>query len=47
LRPPGWVHLDVKPSNVVLTVSPRLLDFELARPAAEAARMRWPAGTWA
>jgi NAD(P)-dependent dehydrogenase (short-subunit alcohol dehydrogenase family) len=34
-------------SNVVLNVSPRLLDFELARPAAEAARMRWPAGTWA
>jgi len=43
----GWVHLDVKPSNIVLNASPRLLDFELARPAAEAARMRKPAGTWA
>ena len=37
----------VKPSNIVLNSSPRLLDFELARPAAEAARMRKPAGTWA
>jgi eukaryotic-like serine/threonine-protein kinase len=43
----GWVHLDVKPSNIVLDASPRLLDFELACPAAEAARKREPAGTWA
>jgi eukaryotic-like serine/threonine-protein kinase len=43
----GWVHLDVKPSNIVLDTSPRLLDFELARPAAEAACMRKPTGTWA
>ena len=43
----GWVHLDVKPSNIVLNVRPRLIDFELARPAAEAARMTKPTGTWA
>jgi eukaryotic-like serine/threonine-protein kinase len=42
----GWVHLDVKPSNIVLNRSPRLIDFELARPAAEAARMAAPTGTW-
>jgi eukaryotic-like serine/threonine-protein kinase len=42
----GWVHLDVKPSNIVLNARPRLLDFELARTAAAAARMRRPAGTW-
>jgi len=43
----GWVHLDVKPSNIVLNISPRLIDFELARPAAEAASMTKPTGTWA
>lgn len=42
----GWVHLDVKPSNIVLNATPRLLDFELSRPAGEAARMSEPAGTW-
>jgi eukaryotic-like serine/threonine-protein kinase len=42
----GWVHLDVKPSNIVLNASPRLLDFELARPVAHAARMARPTGTW-
>jgi serine/threonine protein kinase len=42
----GWVHLDVKPANIVLNFAPRLLDFELARPAADAVRMTHPAGTW-
>jgi serine/threonine protein kinase len=42
----GWVHLDVKPANIVLNAVPRLLDFELARPAADAARMTHPGGTW-
>jgi serine/threonine protein kinase len=42
----GWVHLDVKPANIVLNMAPRLLDFELARPAADAARMTHPVGTW-
>lgn len=41
----GWAHLDVKPSNIVLNTRPRLIDFELARPAAEAARMTKPTGT--
>ena len=42
----GWVHLDVKPANIVLNAVPRLLDFELARPAGDAARMSQPTGTW-
>lgn len=42
----GWVHLDVKPANVVVNAVPRLLDFELARPAASAAGMTVPTGTW-
>ena len=42
----GWTHLDIKPSNIVLNASPRLLDFELARPAGEAARMSELVGTW-
>jgi eukaryotic-like serine/threonine-protein kinase len=42
----GWVHLDVKPANIIVNAAPRLLDFELARPAADAARMTYPTGTW-
>jgi serine/threonine protein kinase len=42
----GWVHLDVKPSNILLNAVPRLLDFELARPASEAAHIRELTGTW-
>jgi serine/threonine protein kinase len=42
----GWVHLDVKPANIVLNAAPRLVDFELACPAVDAARMTEPAGTW-
>src|SRR4051794_6084474 len=42
----GWVHLDVKPANIILNAAPRLLDFELACPAADAARMTQPTGTW-
>ncbi len=43
----GWVHLDVKPSNIVLGDAPRLLDFELARPLEDAAALSAPLGTWA
>jgi serine/threonine protein kinase len=42
----GWVHLDVKPANIVLNAAPRLVDFELACPAVDAAGMTEPAGTW-
>jgi serine/threonine protein kinase len=42
----GWVHLDVKASNIVVNARPRLLDFELAQPASAAASLREPAGTW-
>ena len=42
----GWVHLDVKPANIVLCGPGVLLDFELARPVAAAARLIGPTGTW-
>ena len=42
----SWVHLDVKPANIVLSPVPRLVDFELACTEADAARMTAPTGTW-
>jgi serine/threonine protein kinase len=41
----GMVHLDVKPENIVMGAPPRLIDLSVARPAAEAARLRRPVGT--
>ena len=41
----GIVHLDVKPSNIVMGGPPRLIDFSVARSAAEAAALRTPIGT--
>ena len=41
----GMVHLDVKPDNVVMGAPPRLIDLSVARPVAEAARLRTPIGT--
>jgi len=42
----GWVHLDVKPSNVILSgPSPRLIDLSIARPIEDARRLTSPAGT--
>jgi eukaryotic-like serine/threonine-protein kinase len=41
----GVVHLDVKPSNVVMGGPPRLIDLSAARTHAEAARVRGPIGT--
>lgn len=34
----GWVHLDVKPRNVIVTATPRLIDLSVARPMAVARR---------
>ncbi len=36
----GWVHLDIKPSNVIMGAPARLIDLSIARPADEAARTR-------
>jgi serine/threonine protein kinase len=41
----GVVHLDVKPSNVVLSDSVRLIDMGTARPLGELAARRTPIGT--
>jgi serine/threonine protein kinase len=41
----GWVHLDVKPRNIVMTSSPRLIDLSVARRAVDARRVRHPVGT--
>jgi serine/threonine protein kinase len=41
----GWVHLDVKPRNIVMTSSPRLIDLSVARRATEARRITRPVGT--
>jgi serine/threonine protein kinase len=40
----GWVHLDVKPRNIVMTATPRLIDLSVARPVVEA-RGRTGVGT--
>lgn len=40
LRRIGWVHLDVKPSNVIMGAPARLIDLSVARPVADAARSR-------
>jgi serine/threonine protein kinase len=39
------VHLDVKPSNVIMGAPPRLIDFSIARDAGEAASLVTAAGT--
>ncbi len=41
----GWVHLDVKPDNIVMGVPPRLIDLSIARPAEQAAAISRPIGT--
>src|SRR4051812_16291390 len=41
----GVVHLDVKPSNIVMGGPPRLIDLSVARTLADAARLRSPIGT--
>lgn len=41
----GWVHLDVKPKNVILGSPPCLIDLGIARRVADARRLVRPAGT--
>jgi serine/threonine protein kinase len=41
----GWVHLDVKPANVIMGAPPRLIDLSIARRADAARRLRIPVGT--
>jgi serine/threonine protein kinase len=41
----GYVHLDVKPDNIVMSVPPRLLDLSIARTIDRAARTEGPLGT--
>ncbi len=41
----GYVHLDVKPDNIVMGVPPRLIDLSIARTLERAGRSRGPIGT--
>lgn len=41
----GFVHLDVKPSNIVMGVPPRLIDLSIAQTVEDASRMRHSMGT--
>lgn len=41
----GFVHLDVKPDNIVMGVPPRLIDLSIARTLERAARTAGPLGT--
>jgi eukaryotic-like serine/threonine-protein kinase len=40
-----WVHLDVKPDNIVMGVPPRLIDLSIARTVERARRLRGAIGT--
>jgi eukaryotic-like serine/threonine-protein kinase len=41
----GWVHLDVKPDNIVMGVPPRLIDLSVARTVSRAERISGAIGT--
>lgn len=45
LRRIGYVHLDVKPSNIIMGAPARLIDLSVARPVEEAAALDHPIGT--
>jgi serine/threonine protein kinase len=45
LRGVGYVHLDIKPSNVIMGAPARLIDLSVARTIEEAASLIWPIGT--
>jgi serine/threonine protein kinase len=40
-----WVHLDVKPRNIMMTAVPRHIDLSVARPVEAARQIRQPTGT--
>jgi eukaryotic-like serine/threonine-protein kinase len=40
-----WVHLDLKPDNIVMGIPPRVIDLSLARTLSRAKRLREPIGT--
>lgn len=41
----GYVHLDVKPDNIVMGLPPRLIDLSIARTLERAAKTTGPIGT--
>lgn len=41
----GWLHLDIKPRNVIMAGPPRLIDLSVARTIEEARRTPGPIGT--
>lgn len=41
----GWVHLDIKPDNVVMGIPPRLIDLSLAMAIVDAQGLSSPVGT--
>jgi serine/threonine protein kinase len=43
----GWLHLDLKPGNILMSYPPRVIDLSLARTLEHAARVREPIGTTA
>lgn len=45
LRRVGYVHLDIKPSNIVMGAPARLIDLSIARPVAAARELTHPVGT--
>lgn len=45
LRHISYVHLDIKPSNIIMGAPARLIDLSVARVADDAARLAYPVGT--
>jgi serine/threonine protein kinase len=45
LHAEGWVHLDIKPANVIMGAPPRLIDLSVACPVAAAGAIDQPIGT--
>lgn len=41
----GWVHLDIKPDNLIMGVPPRIIDLSIARTVERAARTTGALGT--